>query len=81
MLALLNFIFFIIGALLSPGSDRRMWDIFSGLVSVLAGGFLLVYTDLSLRLLVVFVAIWLILAGILATVASFRLRAERAGSS
>jgi uncharacterized membrane protein HdeD (DUF308 family) len=47
---------------------------------VLAGGFLLVYTDLSLRVLVVFVGIWLIVAGIVATVAAFRLRSLRSDS-
>ncbi len=30
------------------------------MISILAGGFLLVYTDLSLKVLVVFVGIWLI---------------------
>jgi uncharacterized membrane protein HdeD (DUF308 family) len=67
----------IIGAFLSPGSSRRGWDIVSGLVSILAGGFLLVYTDISLRVLVVFVAIWLIVAGLLAIAAAFRLRSAR----
>jgi uncharacterized membrane protein HdeD (DUF308 family) len=67
----------VIGALLSPGSSRRGWDILSGVVSILAGGFLLVDTEITLRVLIVFVALWLILAGILATVASFRLRSER----
>jgi uncharacterized membrane protein HdeD (DUF308 family) len=67
----------ILGAFISPGSSRRGWDIVSGVVSVLAGGFLLVYTDISLHALVVFAGIWLILAGALATVAAFRLRSER----
>src|SRR6478735_3471506 len=49
----------IIGAFISPPASGRGWEIFSGDVSVLAGGFLLVYTDLSLMLLVVFVGIWL----------------------
>ena len=70
----------ILGAFLSPGSSRRGWDIVSGVVSVLAGGFLLVYTDVSLHVLVVFAGIWLILAGVLATVAAFRLRSERAAA-
>jgi uncharacterized membrane protein HdeD (DUF308 family) len=63
----------ILGAFLSPGSSRRGWNIVSGVISVLAGGFLLVYTDISLHVLVVFGGIWLILAGLLATVAAFRL--------
>jgi uncharacterized membrane protein HdeD (DUF308 family) len=64
----------ILGAFLSPGSSRRGWNIVSGVISVLAGGFLLVYTDISLHVLVVFGGIWLILAGLLATVAALRLR-------
>lgn len=71
----------ILGAFLSPGSSRRGWDIASGVVSVLAGGFLLVYTDVSLHVLVVFAGIWLILAGVLATVAAFRLRSERTAAA
>jgi uncharacterized membrane protein HdeD (DUF308 family) len=71
----------IIGALISPRPDGRGWEIFAGVVSVLAGGFLLVYTDLSLRVLVVFVAIWLILAGILAIAAALTLRARRTATT
>jgi uncharacterized membrane protein HdeD (DUF308 family) len=68
----------ILGAMVAPGPSGRGWEFFTGIVSMLAGGFLLVYTDLSLKLLVVFVAIWLIVAGALAVVAAFRLRALRA---
>lgn len=70
----------IIGAIVSPGTGGRGWEIAIGVVSMLAGGFLIVYTDLSLKVLIVFVAIWLILAGLMATVAAFRLRSERAPS-
>ena len=70
----------ILAAFLSPGSSRRGWDIVTGVVSILAGGFLLVYTEISLHLLVVFAAILLILAGLLATVAAFWLRSGRAES-
>ena len=70
----------ILAAFLSPGSSRRGWDIVTGVVSILAGGFLLVYTEISLHVLVVFAAIWLILAGLLATVAAFWLRSGRAES-
>jgi uncharacterized membrane protein HdeD (DUF308 family) len=70
----------IIGAFISPPASGRGWEVFSGVVSVLAGGFLLVYTDLSLKLLVVFVGIWLIVAGILAVVAAFKLRSLRSDS-
>jgi uncharacterized membrane protein HdeD (DUF308 family) len=67
----------IIGAFIAPPPSGLGWEIFTGVVTLLAGGFLLVYTDLSLRFLVVFVGIWLIVAGILALVAAFRLRSLR----
>ena len=70
----------VIGAFLSPSSSGRGWDIVTGVISILAGGFLLIYTEISLHVLVVFVAIWLILAGALATFAAFRLRSNRTGA-
>jgi uncharacterized membrane protein HdeD (DUF308 family) len=70
----------ILGALISPQPSGRWWEVLTGVVTVLVGGFLLVYTDLSLRLLVVFVGIWLIVAGVLAVVAAFRLRSVRTAS-
>lgn len=70
----------IIGAFISPPASGRGWEVFTGVVTLLAGGFLLVYTDLSLRFLVVFVGIWLVVAGILAIVAAFRLRSLRTDS-
>lgn len=70
----------IIGAILTSRSAHRGWDVLSGVVSVLAGGFLLVYTDISLRFLVVFAALWLIVIGIMAVGASFALRSRRAGA-
>jgi uncharacterized membrane protein HdeD (DUF308 family) len=70
----------VISAIVSPSPRGRGWDITIGLISILAGGFLLVYTDLSLTVLVWFVGIWLVVAGVLATIASFRLRSERVTS-
>lgn len=70
----------VIGAVVSPGSGGRGWDVAIGLISMLAGAFLLVYTDLSLTLLIWFVAIWLVIAGAMATLAAFRLRSERVTS-
>lgn len=70
----------IVGAFISPPASGRGWEVFTGGISVLAGGFLLVYTDLSLRLLVVFVGIWLVVAGIIAIVAALRMRSLRTGS-
>jgi len=70
----------IIGAFIAPPPSGRGWEVFTGVVTLLAGGFLLVYTDLSLRVLVVFVGVWLIVAGILAVVAAFKLRSLRSDS-
>ena len=67
----------ILGALVAPPGSARGWEIFIGVVGVLAGGFLLVYTDLSLKLLVIFVGISLIVTGVLALVSAFRLRSLR----
>jgi len=64
----------IIGAIMSPGSDGRGWDIAMGVVSVLAGGFLLVNPELSLGILVVVICVWLFLYGFVAIVAAFKLR-------
>jgi uncharacterized membrane protein HdeD (DUF308 family) len=70
----------VITAIVNPSARGRGWDILVGVISILAGGFLLVYTDLSLTALVVFVGIWLVLAGVIASVAAFRLRSERVTS-
>jgi hypothetical protein len=70
----------ILSALIGPQRSGRGWEIVSGVISVLAGGFLLVYTDLSLKVLVVFVGVWLIVGGILAVVAAFKLRSLRTDS-
>lgn len=70
----------VISAIVSPGPRGRGGAITVGVISMLAGGFLLVYTDLSLNVLVWFVGIWLVVAGGLATVAAFRLRSERVSS-
>src|SRR6478609_9176783 len=67
----------ILGALVAPQPNGRGWEIFTGVVSLLVGGFLLIYTDFSLKVLVVFVGIWLIAAGVLALVAAMRLRSLR----
>ncbi|WP_051551562.1 HdeD family acid-resistance protein [Nocardioides sp. URHA0020] len=70
----------IVGAIIAPPATGRGWEFLTGVVTVLAGAFLLEYTDLSLKLLVVFVGIWLIVAGILAVLAAWRLRSLRAAS-
>jgi len=67
----------IVGAVLSPQPRRRGWDIFSGIISVLAGGYLLVDPHLSLGLLALIVSIWLIAVGLFAVVSALRLRTRR----
>jgi uncharacterized membrane protein HdeD (DUF308 family) len=67
----------IIGAIMSPSSRGRGWDIAMGIISVLAGGFLLVNPELSLGVLVVVVCVWLFAYGFLAIVAAFTLRRAR----
>jgi uncharacterized membrane protein HdeD (DUF308 family) len=64
----------IIGAMVSPTSGRRGWDIAGGVVSILAGGFLLVNPELSLGVLVFVICLWLIALGVIAVVAAFKLR-------
>jgi uncharacterized membrane protein HdeD (DUF308 family) len=65
----------IVAAVVRPVPGRRAWDLVSGLVSILAGGFLLVNPDLSLGVLVVVICAWLFLVGAAAVWAAFKLRA------
>ncbi|WP_244928090.1 DUF308 domain-containing protein [Nocardioides sp. W7] len=67
----------IIGALVSPVPGRRGWDLTTGLLSVLAGGFLLIYPELSLGVFVLVACLWLFAIGLLAVVAAFTLRSAR----
>lgn len=66
----------VLGAILRPGSGRRGWDIFAGVVTFLAGVVLLVNPEASLGALVVISCVWLIVVGITAVVTAFRLRAD-----
>ena len=50
------------------------WDIAGGVVSILAGGFLLVNPELSLGVLVFVICVWLIALGVMAVVAAIKLR-------
>lgn len=70
----------VLAAFIAPPPSGRGWGLFTGIVTLLFGGFLLVYTDLSLKLLVLFVGIWLIVAGILSVIAALRLRSARTAS-
>lgn len=67
----------VLGALVAPPAEGRGWPLFTGLLGMLFGGFLIVYTDLSLKVFIVLVAIWLIVAGVLAVIAAFKLRSLR----
>lgn len=66
----------IVGALRSRESHRRGWDLALGVLSVLAGGFLLVNPEVSLGVLVIVVAVWLFSYGFIAVVAGLVLRSE-----
>lgn len=67
----------VLGALVSPVAGRRVWDVVTGIVSILAGGFLLVNPDLSLGVLVIVICGWLFLVGGVALVTAVRLRSEQ----
>jgi uncharacterized membrane protein HdeD (DUF308 family) len=71
-----GFVYFL-GVLRAPTPGRRGWDIATGAVSVLAGGFLVVNPQLSLGVLVVVACLWLFGVGLFAVVAAFRLRSHR----
>lgn len=64
----------ILGALVAPVPGRRGWDLVTGVISILAGGFLLIDPKLTLTALVVVICFWLIAIGIVAIVAGLRLR-------
>jgi uncharacterized membrane protein HdeD (DUF308 family) len=67
----------LVGAVVSPTPGRRAWDVVMSLVTILAGGFLLVNPDLSLGVLVFVVCAWLLITGVLAIVAAVLLRSAR----
>lgn len=71
----------IVSALRSHDSHRRGWDLGLGVLSVLAGGFLLIAPEVSLGLLVVIVAVWLFSYGFIAIVAGLVLRSEERRST
>jgi len=60
--------------------EGRGWDVLTGVLSILFGGFLIVDTEISLKVLVVLVGVWLVVVGIIATTAAFRLRHARTGA-
>jgi uncharacterized membrane protein HdeD (DUF308 family) len=66
----------IVGAIRSSGSHRRGWDLGLGVLSTLAGAFLLVNPEVSLGVLVIVVCVWLFSYGFIAVVAGLVLRSE-----
>jgi uncharacterized membrane protein HdeD (DUF308 family) len=71
----------IVGAIRSSESHRRGWDLGLGVLSALAGGFLLVNPELSLGVLVIVVAVWMFSYGFIAVVAAFVLRSQEKRTS
>jgi uncharacterized membrane protein HdeD (DUF308 family) len=67
----------ILQALIGVEREGRGWELLAGVLSILFGGFLIVYTDISLKVLVVLVGVWLVVVGVIATVAALRLRSVR----
>jgi len=67
----------LLGAFLSPTPGRRVWDVATGLLTLLAGVFLVVNPDVSLGLLVVVACIWLFGIGLFAVVAGLQMRRLR----
>jgi uncharacterized membrane protein HdeD (DUF308 family) len=67
----------VVGALVSPVHGRRMWDVVTGAISIVAGGFLLVDPKLSLGVLVVVICVWLFLTGAIALFVAFKLRSQQ----
>jgi hypothetical protein len=64
----------VITAVVAPVPGRRAWDLGAGIVSILAGGFLLVNPELTLGVLVFVVCAWLFIAGVIAVVIALKLR-------
>lgn len=67
----------ILGACVGVDRRGRSWEILAGVLSIGIGAVLLVYTDFSVRVLVVVTALWLIVGGAIAVWAALRLRAAR----
>ncbi len=70
----------IMAAMMSD-TPNRFWRIVMGVVSVVAGGYLLVNPEVSLGALVIITAVWLFAYGAFAVVAGIRLRSFRSSVS
>jgi uncharacterized membrane protein HdeD (DUF308 family) len=71
----------VIAAVIAPVPGRRTWNIVSAVISILAGGFLLVNPELSLGVLVFVVCVWMFAVGIAAVVAALALRSAGRSAS
>jgi uncharacterized membrane protein HdeD (DUF308 family) len=69
------------GGFSGPKRDGRGWQIFMGILTIIAGLVILLYPEMSLALLVTIGGIWLVAMGGLEIVAAFMLRssAKKAG--
>ena len=67
----------ILGAFMGVEREGRGWDLLSGALSIVFGGILIVWTDISLKVLVVLTGAWLMVAGVIAVIVAFRLRNAR----
>lgn len=67
----------ILGAFVGVDRRGRGWELLAGVLSIGVGAVLLVYTDFSVKVLVVVTSLWLIVAGAIAVWAAFRLRSAR----
>ena len=67
----------ILGAFMGIEREGRLWAVLGGALSIVVGAILIEWTDISLKVLVVLSGAWLVVAGVIATVAALRLRNVR----
>jgi uncharacterized membrane protein HdeD (DUF308 family) len=67
----------VLGAFMGVEREGRGWDVLTGVLSIAFGGILIVWTDISLKVLVVLTGVWLLVAGVIAVVTALRLRNAR----
>lgn len=67
----------LLGAFTGVEREGRGWDALGGVLSIVFGVVLIEWTDISLKLLVVLTGAWLMVAGVIAVIAAFRLRNAR----
>ncbi len=70
-----------LSGMLAIHHDHRAWDIGTGAISMVAGGFLVVYPEASLDFLVIVASIWLFAIAVVAIATALRLRSLRAAGT